>query len=183
MIIPSESLNLAIDTAAIKAKGIVPKSLEQYLTPRMFFNFKKDSRTGELESRIVDKGQMMLFDLIAQNNWERPIYFNYTSVNSLNWDANPYLVQEGMAYRLLPIQKPSEMREMVNTELMYDNVMNKMQFRGLDDPGAFLNEDYRGFVQNHRSMFTTFADALVQEGDTTKALEVLDFGIEKCHLM
>lgn len=179
MLIPAESLNLAVDTAAVKAKGIVPESLERYITPRMFFNFKKNPRTGELESRIVDKGQMMLFDLIAQNNWERPIYFNYTSVNSLNWDANPYLVQEGMAYRLLPIQKPAEMREMVNTDLMYDNVMNKMQFRGLDDPGAFLNEDYRGFVQNHRSMFTTFADALVEEGDTTRALEVLTYGMEK----
>mgnify|MGYP005841362281 CR=1 FL=1 len=179
MIIPSESLNLEIDTAAIKAKGIVPESLEQYITHRMFFNFKKNPRTGELESRIVDKGQMMLFDLIVQNNWERPIYFNYTSVNTLNWDANPYLVQEGMAYRLLPVQKPNGKRELVNIEVMYDNVMNKMQFRGLDDPEAFLNEDYRGFVQNHRSMFTTFADALVEEGDTTRALEVLDYSIEK----
>lgn len=178
MIIPSESLNLQIDTAAVLAKGIIPDNLKPYLTDRMFFNFKRNQQ-GEVQSRVVDKGQMMLFDLIVQNNWERPIYFNYTSVNALNWEADPYLVQEGMAYRLLPIQKPQNMREMVNTETMYDNVMNKMQFRGLDDPSANLNEDYRGFVQNHRSAISTLVDGLLLEGDTTRAKEVLDFGMAK----
>lgn len=178
MIIPSLSLNLKVDTAAILDKGIIPDHLKPYVTDRMFFNFKTNQQ-GEVQSRVVDKGQMMLFDLIVQNNWERPIYFNYTSVNALSWDADPYLVQEGMAYRLLPVRKPQGMREMVNTEVMYDNVMNKMRFRGLDDPTANLNEDYRGFVQNHRSMIGTLVDGLLEVGDTTKAKEVLDFGMAK----
>ena len=83
-----------------------------------------------------------------------------------------------MTYRLLPIQKPLGMREMVNTELMYDNLMNKMQFRELDNPNANLNEDYRGFAQNHRSMITSLADALILEGDSVIAKEVLDFGMK-----
>ncbi|WPZ12112.1 glycosyltransferase family 117 protein [Roseivirga spongicola] len=178
MLIPAETLTMPIDTAAVLEKGLVPESLEPYLVDRMYFDFKRNSQ-GEVASRTVDKGQMMLFDLIAQNNWERPIYFNYTSVNALNWEAEPYLVQEGMAYRLLPVQKPQNMRDLVNTDLMYDNLMNKMQFRGLDDPSANLNEDYRGFVQNHRSMITTLAEGLIIEGDSARAKEVLDFGMEK----
>lgn len=178
MLIPAETLTMAVDTAAILEKGLIPDDLKPYLVDRMFFDFKRNQQ-GELKSRTVDKGQMMLFDLIAQNNWERPIYFNYTSVSALNWEADPYLVQEGMAYRLLPVRKPNDMRELVNTDLMYDNVMNKMQFRGLDNPKANLNEDYRGFVQNHRSMITSLADALVAEGDLTRAKEILDFGMAK----
>ncbi|GHE51556.1 glycosyltransferase family 117 protein [Roseivirga thermotolerans] len=178
MLIPAETLTMPVDTAAVLEKGIIPDELKPYLVDRMFFDFKRNDN-GELLSRTVDKGQMMLLDLIVQNNWERPIYFNYTSVNALSWNADPYLVQEGMAYRLLPVRKPSGMRELVNTEVMYDNVMNKMQFRGLDNPDANLNEDYRGFVQNHRSMITSLADALVLKGDTARAKEVLDFGMER----
>lgn len=178
MLIPAETLTMAVDTSAVLEKGIIPESLKPYMVDRMFFDFKRNSQ-GEIASPTVDKGQMMLFDLIAQNNWERPIYFNYTSVSALNWEAEPYLVQEGMAYRLLPIQKPQNMRDLVNTDLMYDNVMNKMQFRGLDDPTANLNEDYRGFVQNHRSMISTLANALAAEGDTLRTKEVLDFGMAR----
>lgn len=178
MLIPAETLTMAVDTSAVLEKGLIPESLKPYMVDRMFFDFKRNSQ-GEIASPTVDKGQMMLFDLIAQNNWERPIYFNYTSVSALNWEAEPYLVQEGMAYRLLPIQKPQNMRDLVNTDLMYDNVMNKMQFRGLDDPTANLNEDYRGFVQNHRSMISTLANALAAEGDTLRTKEVLDFGMAK----
>ncbi len=176
MSVPAKALALEVDTNAVNSLGIIPENLKPYAVPRMFFRFKQDDQ-GNLESNFVEKGQMMMLDLIAQNKWERPIYFNYTSMNSLNFDIQQYLVQEGMTYRLLPIQRPIGMREMVNTDEMYDNVMNKMQFRGLDNPKANLNEDYRGFAQNHRSAITTLADALVQEGDSTRAKEVLDFGM------
>ncbi len=171
-------LNLNIDTARVLNSDLIPENLKKYVTPSMYLPFKRDQE-GNLQSRFIDKGQMMMLDLIANNNWERPIYFNYTSINSLNFDIDPYLVQEGMAYRLLPVRKPNNVRDLVNTELMYDNMMNKMQFRGLADPKANLNEDYRGFIQNHRSMVTSLADAFLSEGDTTKAKEVLDFGMEK----
>lgn len=179
MSIPAETLALDVDTTAVLQSDLLPDNLKEYVTPTMYFSFKKD-RNGELQSRFVDKGQMMMLDLIAQNNWERPIYFNFTSVSSLNFNVDPYLVQEGMAYRLLPIMSPGNRgRELVNTDLMYKNIKEDMQFRGLDDPNANLNEDYRGFIQNHRSMITSLADALIAEGDTVRAKEMLDFGMEK----
>ncbi len=171
-------LNLNVDTAAVLNKGLIPDNLRKYVTPSMFFQFNRN-QNGDLSSRFLDKGQMMMLDLIANNNWERPIYFNYTSVNSINFNVNPYLVQEGMAYRLLPVRKPANVRDLVNTEVMYDNIKNEMRFRGLDNPKANLNEDYRGFVQNHRSMITSLSDAFVTEGDTVRAKEMLDFGMEK----
>lgn len=170
-IIPSRSFMLEVDTEKVLNSGIIPKSFEPFTVPLMVFGLNEGTNA-------LEKGQMMMLDLIAQNNWERPIYFNYTSVNSLNFNLDDYLVQEGMAYRLLPVRKPGNMQEMVNLDLMYDNVMNKFQFRGMDNPDANLNEDYRGFAQNHRSTFTTLADALIDAGDTTRAKTVLDYGLK-----
>jgi len=169
--VPARSLFLNIDSAQVSNLGVIPNSLKKYETNRITFTFKQ----GE---NFLEKAHLMMLDLIATNNWKRPIYFNYTSVSSIPFDLDDYLVQEGMAYRLLPVQKPGSMREIVNTDLMYDNVMNKFQFRGLDNPDAALNGDYRGFAQNHRSMFTTLADALITEGDTVRAKTVLDYGME-----
>ncbi len=170
-VIPAKSLLLEVDTAKVLNSGIIPERLQPFTMPYMIFQLNQGTNA-------LEKGQMMMLDLIAQNNWERPIYFNYTSVNSLNFNVDDYLVQEGMAYRLLPVRKPPYMQEMVNLDLMYDNVMNKFQFRGMDNPDANLNEDYRGFAQNHRSTMTTLADALIDVADTTRAKAVLDYGLK-----
>lgn len=169
--VPARSLFLNVDSAQVEKLGIIPNSLKKYQVDRMTFTFKQ----GE---NFLEKAHLMMLDLIATNNWERPIYFNYTSVSSVPFDLDDYLVQEGTTSRLLPVQKPGSMRDLVNTDLMYDNVMNSFQFRGLDNPKANLNGDYRGFAQNHRSMFTTLADALITEGDTARAKTVLDYGME-----
>ena len=60
-----------IDTAEIKSRDLVPLEKQQYITDKMIFNLKK----GGLE-----KNTLMILDLIANNNWERPIYFNNTSL-------------------------------------------------------------------------------------------------------
>jgi len=169
--IPSRYFSLDVDTAKVMQQGIIPDRLAPFIQDRMYFQLKESSN-------VLEKGQMMMLDLIAQNNWERPVYFNYTSVNSLNFDLQDYLVHEGMAYRLLPVRRPPYMRQMVNLDVMYENMLGKFQFRGMDNPDANLNEDYRGFAQNHRSTFTTLADAFIEAGDTLRAKSTLDYGLE-----
>ena len=168
--LPFKTLMLDIDTADVKAKGIIPKKLEPYLVNKMYISMKEGKS-------YIDKGQMMILDMLGENNWERPIYFNYTSINSLNFDIERYLVQEGMTSRLLPIENRSR-QNMVDTETMYQNVKEKFAWRGLDDPSTNLNEDYRQFVQNSRSIITNLADALIAEGDTIRAKEILDLGMK-----
>lgn len=169
--IPSRILSLDVDTASVLAGDIIPERLKPFVQERMYFQLDENSN-------VLEKAQMMMLDLIATNNWERPIYFNYTSVNSINFNLQDYLVHEGMAYRLLPVRRPPFMRQMVNLDKMYENMHEKFQFRGMDNPDANLNEDYRGFAQNHRSTFTTLADALIEAGDTTRAKATLDYALE-----
>jgi hypothetical protein len=120
----------------------------------------------------------MILDILANNKWERPIYFNTTSRSGVNIDFSKYLVQEGATYRLLPIEDPTGGQDMIHTDIMYDNVMNKFSWRGLNDPSTYNTNDYRIAVINHRSYINTLAEELIQEGDSTRARDVLFRSLE-----
>jgi tetratricopeptide (TPR) repeat protein len=121
----------------------------------------------------MEKNTLMFLDLVVGNNWERPIYFNNTSLQGISVNVNEYVVQEGNTYRLLPVKNPTPRIEFANVDLMYDNVMNKFQFRGLADPDVYNSVDHRNFALNHRSTFNSLANALIAQGDTERAREVL----------
>ncbi len=167
--VPSKSLFLDIDTTDIKSRNIIPEDKAPYLTDKMIFNLKK----GGLE-----KNTLMILDLIANNNWERPIYFNNTSLQGISVNLNDYVVQEGNAYRLLPVKNPNPRVEFVNTDIMYENVMNEFRYRGLNDPKVYNSIDHRNFALNHRSTFNSLANALIREGKIEKAKEVIYKSLE-----
>jgi hypothetical protein len=168
--VPSKELTLKVDTARVKAMGLVPKGMEELLVPEMKLRVKGNS---------LMKQDLALLDVLLTNNWERPIYVNNTSLEQFNVDLRPYVISEGNSYRILPIQNPSPQNRLVNTEVAYNNLKNKFQFRGLDNPNVFFSLDYRSFVQNHRSTFNEVAGALIAEGSTEKAREILLISLEK----
>ena len=94
-----------------------------------------------------------------------------------------YSLQTGMAYQLLPIsftkEPASDSTEVerlhnVNTEQMYRNVMTKFRFGGADNPKVYMDETARNMASGIRNnVFVPLANALMQEGDTVRAKEVL----------
>ncbi len=170
-IVPSKVFTLTINKDELRAKGIIPKQFDSLLVDQMEIKLLK----GALE-----KKDLALLDFLVTNNWERPIYLNNTSLSQINIDLSPYAVQEGNAYRILPIRNPRLNRErLVDTEKSYDNMINKFKYRGLDDEKLYFNEDYRGFVLNHRSSLNDLAQALIDEGQMEKANKVLEFSLTK----
>ncbi len=167
--VPSKSMFLNIDTAKLLSMGIIPESLQDRLVDRMSWG---------IQGRGLEKNDLAVIDLIVNSNWERPIYFNTTSMNSLNINIKPYVVQEGIAYRLLPVKNPNPQDYQVDTDVMYDNMMNKYQWRELDNPNVYYSEDYRNFCLNHRSAFNVLAISLIEEGDYDRAKEVLVRSLE-----
>ncbi|WP_017732002.1 glycosyltransferase family 117 protein [Nafulsella turpanensis] len=167
--IPSKVIALDVNKEEVLESGIIPESKEDLIVDKMVF---------QLKGNALYKNDLMILDLIATNDWERPIYFNNTSLQSINFDLTEYVIHEGTAYRLLPIRNPNPQAEMVNTEVMYDNMMNDFFWRELDNPDVYYNEDYRNFVLNHRSSFNTLAQALIEEGKTEKAREVLLYNLK-----
>jgi hypothetical protein len=170
-LVPSKVFTLNIDKQAILAKGIIPKGMDSLVVDQMQIRLIR----GGLE-----KKDLALLDLLVTNNWERPIYLNHTSMSQINIDLSPYAVQEGNAYRILPVRNPRKDREyLVDTERSYDIMVNKFRYRGLDNENVYYTDDYRGFVVNHRSSINSLAQALIDEGKMEKADKILLFSLEK----
>ena len=162
--VPSKRFFMYVDTADVINSGIIPQAHRHLLTDKM---------TWSMKGRGLEKKDLAIFDLIVNNNWERPIYFNTTSSAGVNLNLRQYMVQEGNAYRLLPVENPDPSELLIDTEKMFDNMINNFHWRELDNPNVYYSEDYRNFVLNHRASFNTLVDALLKEGKVDKAREAL----------
>jgi len=167
--LPSKSLYLNVNKEDILAKGIIPEGMEDNVVDQMVFRVKKNG---------IEKNTLMILDLLTNSNWERPIYFNNTSLQGVGIDVNRYVVQEGNAYRLLPIENPRPAESFVNTEVMYTNVMEKFSYREMNNPDVYYTEDYRNFTLNHRTTFNTLAQHLIRKGDIERAKLVVEKNLE-----
>jgi hypothetical protein len=169
--LPTKDIVLKVDVEKVKALGIVPEHLEELIVPEMRLRVKGNG---------LERKDLAMLDVLATSNWERPMYVNNTSLAQFNIDLTPFIIQEGNAYRILPINNPMQQQvELVNTAVSYENMTKKFQFRGLEDSTVYYSDQYRNFVLNHRSSFNALATALIMEGDSTKAHEVILFNLEK----
>lgn len=161
-IYPSKRMVLEVDSAQVAA--IVPEDMRDRI---------EDMQIG-INGNYILKGDIMLLDILANNNWERPIYFNTTSANTTSIALRDYLFQEGMAYRLLPVRSKSRTgMGGVNTDVMLEN-LKKFQYRGMQDPDAYYDVEFRRFGSNFRSIYWRLASSLLQEGRKQEAVEVLN---------
>jgi len=166
-LLPARSFYLDVNLEQVLAQGIIPAKLAPYATRRMVFSLKP-GKNG------LDKKDLMTLDLIENHDWQRPLYFNMNSLAGLNIDLERYLVTQGLTARLLPVENPeADYSTLVDTDTMYQNLMQQFAYRQLNNPAVNYNEDYRGFVWNHRYAFNTLAQALLEEGQEQKAKEVL----------
>ncbi len=141
------------------------------------------ARVGDLEWRIgrtaLTKNYLMMLDILAHNNWERPVYYVTTSGGEPYIGLENYLRQEGFAYRLVPIRHELEEEEVgtVNTAVMYDNVMNKFEF-SITSPGFLISEDVLRMTVTMRSTYARLAEALAMENRLDSAVAVCDRSVE-----
>jgi hypothetical protein len=168
--VPSRNLILDVDSSAVANKNIIPEEFVPLFVPQMNL---------QLKGQYVTKGTLMLLDLIASNNWERPIYFNNTSLATIGINIDEHVVMEGLTYRLLPVRKPEYIREeLVNANLAFTNYMENFAFRGMNNPDAYLDEEYRRFASNHRSALNSIVIALLDQDKMEKAATLLNYGLE-----
>jgi hypothetical protein len=114
------------------------------------------------------KGDLMMLEMIANANWERPIYVATTvgSENYMNLGDN--FVQEGLANRITPFTTNVNGREVkgmtsFDTDKTYDNVMNRFKFGGANTPGIYLDETVMRMCYTHRRLMSQLALRLTQE--------------------
>ena len=119
--------------------------------------------------------QLMSFDIIATSiaqGWNRPCYFAMTVPDSYYLGLNPYLRLTGLAYQVTPMtSNTNEGNIAVSTDIMYDNVVNKFKWGGLDTakPGSlYLDETVSRMVTTMRSALIDLASSLCNEGTLAK---------------
>ncbi|MDL2320631.1 DUF2723 domain-containing protein [Alistipes sp. OttesenSCG-928-B03] len=173
--IPTKTVYLPVNRENAIASGIVREKDAHLMLDTIEIKFAKES---------IDKSEMMLLDLLDNFDWKRPIYFTQSFMLD-NLGLGDYLQFDGFAYRLVPIRTPRNRNSLdtgrLDTEYVYDKLMNVFKFGNVSDPRVYT--DY--FVQytlssaQARNAFARLADGLIMEGDTLRAVEVLDAAMEK----
>ncbi len=132
--------------------------------------------TLTVNKNYVLKADMMILDLLANFNWDRPIYFAITVGESNYLGLQDYFEVQGLAYRLVPYKVKSHDGQLgeVNTEVMYDNMINKFKWGNMNKKGVYLDETNLRMTMNLRNNFYRLATALYSEGKNDKALKCLD---------
>ena len=164
---PTDSVVITIDKEAVRRSGMMIAG--DSIPDVMHISLKG--------KRAVYKNEMMIYEMLCRTNWERPMYVACT-VGSDNYGSlGNNFVREGLADRITPFNtKESGMT--MDTERMYDNLMNKFRFGGLDNPDIYLDETVLRMCYTHRRLFATLAMQLMREGKEEKALEVVRYAKE-----
>ena len=128
----------------------------------------------QLTEPYLQKNALAIIDLILNNNWERPVYFNFTSMNGIGLDLEPYLVQEGPVWRLTPIRNNGKNLQ-VDTQRAYRNLVENANYENLQRSDVyFTHEDhFLRMIVPLRQSLNTLALAFLMEGEKEKCTYVL----------
>jgi hypothetical protein len=169
---PVKKLRVKIDRDAVIKNGVVDEADYDRIVDEHIIDMSNSS--------MLSKRDIMVLDLIAHNQWDRPIYFSITvgsSPKDYFW-LTDYFRLEGLAYRYVPIKNPTEVQGynygFVDTDRMYDNLMNKFAFGNAKDPRVYLDETNRRMASNFRNIYARLGLQLALDGEKEKAVEVLD---------
>ncbi len=165
-IIPTDTLYLKIDREAVLKSGMMlPKDSTGNV------NIPERMAISLSGKRALYKGDLMLLEMLANANWTRPLYVALTvsADNYMNLGEN--FIQEGLANRITPFHTNDATN--FDTEKVYDNVMNKFKYGGMETPGLYIDETVGRMASTHRRLFASLATHLVAEGKKDKAEKVL----------
>ena len=168
--VPSRTFSLNIDGDQVINSGLVPEAFHSNIPQKLEIAWR---------GNYLEKSNLMVLDIIATGNWERPVYFNITSLNALSLDLKKNVLHEGHVYRLLPIHLEAEGG--VDPDRLYENLMEKSVYGDLGNQDIYYNhEDYQlRILQSTKSNYLNLARALRDGNQEKKAVEVLDFVLEK----
>ena len=166
-LIPTDTLIVTLDKDAIRRSGMaIPEALHDSIPDVM-----KISLNGK---RGLYKSELMMLEMLVGCNWERPLYMATTVGTENHLNLGDYFMQEGLAYRITPFNVTA-LDARINADAMYDNLMNKYKFGGIENPKVYLDENIRRMCFTHRRMFSMVINQLIKEGKNDKALKALEY--------
>src|SRR5690349_305080 len=142
-IFPTHKLSVPVDVNLVKGNGTVNPT--DSVVSQLQFDMPKTA---------VYKGDLAMLNIIAANAWKRPIYFTMP-YDDLGFA--PYIRRDGLSFRLVPVANSP-----VNTDWMFDKVMNKFGFGNANIFNVYFDEENRRHLN------------IIRDADTQLALDLID---------
>jgi len=175
--LPAKNLSLKIDPKVILDNKVVDERFSKLIVPEMKWELLDPrSRGKKVYRNAIYKNDMMVLDLVAQNNWKRPIYFAITMGDENYLGLQKYFRLDGLAYRLVPIESNGDEGQVgsIDSKILYDNFMNKFKWGNMADPKVYIDENNMRMLSNFRNNFARLAEQLINENKVDSAVAVLD---------
>ena len=135
----------------------------------------------DLPRSALPKNRLLMLDLLANNDWKRPIYFSGGSFEAGEylW-LKDYLQLDGLVYKLVPIKtKYESVFEMgrIDTELMAE-IVKSWDWGNAGDPDVYLDTQTRIQGLSFRSNIARLIETQIAENKLSEAKEILDLTME-----
>ena len=172
---PTNKIRLPVNKENVIESGIVNKEDEDLIV---------DYIDIDLPESIITKNQILMLDILANNDWKRPIYFTGGSYEDSEYIwMKDYLQLDGLVYKLVPIRTPidrSNPYEMgrVDSDLMYD-IVKKWSWGNSESTEIYHDPETRKNSISFRSNLSRLSEALILEEQYDKAEEIIDLAFEK----
>ena len=168
--LPGRIFKLAVNKDNLVKQGAIKEEDKDKIADEMIIDLSKKS--------YITKSEVMILEMLANNNWERPIYYAVTVGSEMYLNMQQYFQLEGLAYRIVPY-KDAPKEGFTNTDIMYNNMMNKFRFGGIDtEKDIYLDENILRMCRAHRQMFSELINKLIKEGKKEEATKALDYSLE-----
>ena len=172
-IIPSRTIRITVDKAKVLASGTVKPEDADKIVPYIDIKLKGNS---------ILKSQLIVLDILAHNNWERPVYF-VTGYHNDAFGLEEYFQLEGLAYRFVPVKSQNNNwldYGRIDTDILYENIVKKFVWGGANKKSVDIDYNHKRtlIVVKARLNYARLAKALSVEGKNEKAIETLNFCME-----
>lgn len=172
---PSKIIRVPVDKEAVLRNGVVAPEDADLIVPYIDITLSGD---------FVYKNRLLMLDIIANNNWERPIYFSGGAFGNDDylW-MKDYLQLDGVVYKLVPIRTPVDPRNpfdmgRIDGDKMYDIVMS-WDWGNSGETFVYHDTETRRNGITYRSNLARLSQTLIREGKKEKAENILDLAMEK----
>ncbi len=155
-IFPSKKVFIPVDINMVRQNGTVTAT--DSVLPQVVFDITKTA---------LFKNDAAILNIIAANQWKRPIYFTSQDAGGLGFQN--YIRQDGLAYRLVPVANDE-----VNEDWAYDKMMTKFASGNADKPGVYFDEENRRHLNSIRMAYAVAASNLAQANKKEEAKKMLN---------
>ncbi|RZV70274.1 MAG: DUF2723 domain-containing protein [Flavobacteriaceae bacterium] len=172
---PTEHVRIPVDKEIVLNNGIVRQKDADLIVPYIDIRIKGSA---------LYKNRLLMLDIVANNDWKRPIYFSggAFSDDDYIW-MKDYLQLDGMCYKLVPIKTPVDKANpfdmgRVDSDLMYD-LVKKWNWGNSESPDIYHDPETRKNSITYRGNLARLVEKFINEDKLDKAEEIADLAMEK----